>query len=146
MARKKTRRFLLLLAIILVAALTAGYLLWNKPHKNVQDAASVEVTAPALYKLFVADSLKAKNLYADKIILVSGRVEKISVNQQSQNIILLHTGVEGGYINCTMEGKNEAVKEQDSISIKGICSGYISGDADMGLPGDVFVTRGYLLK
>jgi len=145
MATKKSR-ILFLLAVIICIAAVAGYLLWNKPHKNVKEAAAVEVAAPALYKLFVTDSLKAKNLYTDKILLVSGRVEKISVNQQSQNIILLNTGVEAGYINCTMEGKAEGIQEHDSISIKGICSGYISGDADMGLPGDVFVTRGYLLK
>jgi hypothetical protein len=146
MVTKKRKNIFLLSAIIFIAAITAGYLLWNKPHKNVKDAVAVEVTATDLYNLFIADSSKSKNLYVDKIILVSGRVEKISVNQQLQDIILLKTAVTGAYINCTMENKTTGVKDHDSISIKGICSGYISGDIDMGLPGDVFLTRGYILK
>ena len=146
MTTKKRRDFLLLSAIIFIAAITAGYLLWNKPHKNVKDAVADVITATDLYNLFITDSLKAKNLYVDKIILVSGRVEKISVNLQLQDIILFKTAVTGAYINCTMENKTKDVKEHDSINIKGICSGYISGDMDMGLPGDVFLTRGYLFK
>jgi hypothetical protein len=146
MTTKKRKNFLLLSAIIFIGTITAGYLLWNKPHKNVKDAAAIEVTATDLYNLFIADSSKSKSLYVDKIILVSGRVEKISVNQQLQDIILLKTGVTGAYINCTMENKTIGVKDHDTVSIKGICSGYISGDIDMGLPGDVFLTRGYILK
>ena len=129
-----------------MAVLTVGYLLWNKPHKNVRDAAAAKVAATDLYNLFITDSLKAKNLYIEKIVLVWGQVEKISVNQQLQDIILLKTGVSGAYINCTMENKTEGVREHESVSIKGICSGYINGDTDMGLPGDVFLIRGYLLK
>ena len=129
-----------------MAVLAVGYLLWNKPHKNVRDAAAAKVAATDLYNLFITDSLKAKNLYIEKIVLVWGQVEKISVNQQLQDIILLKTGVSGAYINCTMENKTEGVREHESVSIKGICSGYINGDTDMGLPGDVFLIRGYLLK
>ncbi len=146
MTKNKRRTFLLFSLIIFIAVLTAGYLLWNKPHKNVKDAAAAKVAANELYNLFITDSLKAKKLYIDKIVLVSGQVEKISLNQQSQDIILLNTGVTGAYINCTMENKTQGVKEHDIISLKGICSGYINGDTDMGLPGDVFLTRGYLLK
>jgi tRNA_anti-like len=146
MVTKKLRTFFFLIAIIFIAAAAAGYWLWNKPHKNVKDTAAIKVAATELYDLFISDSVKAQNLYVDKIILVSGQVEKISVNQQSQPIILLNSGLPGAYINCTMENNTEDIKEYDSISIKGICSGYISGDADMGLPGDVFVIRGYLSK
>jgi tRNA_anti-like len=146
MTTTKKKRFFLVSVIIFTATATAGYLLWNKPHKNIKDAVAVEMAATELYNLFTTDSLKARNLYVDKVVLVSGQVERTFVNQQSQNVILLKTAVAGAYINCTMEKKSEGIKEHDSINIKGICSGYISGDADMGLPGDVFVTRGYLLK
>lgn len=146
MAQKKKGIFFLLAAIALLCAASVGYLLWNKPHKNVEDAPAVRVNAAELYNLFISDSLKAKNLYADKILLVSGRVERVSVNQQSQTIIMLATGTAGAYINCTLEKAAPPVKEQELIAIKGICSGYIAGDADMGLPGDVFLTRCYLSK
>jgi tRNA_anti-like len=146
MTTKKQRYFFGGAVIIFITVLTAAYLLWNKPHKNVEAAAAVEVAASDLYNLFITDSLKAKKIYVDKVVLVSGQVEKISVNQQQQNIILLKTAVSGAYINCTMEKNAEVFKQHENIKIKGICSGYISGDVEMGLPGDVFIIRGYLLK
>jgi hypothetical protein len=45
-----------------------------------------------------------------------------------------------------MEENSSTVKSGDNITIKGICSGYIAGDADMDLPGDVFIIRGYQIK
>jgi hypothetical protein len=61
-------------------------------------------------------------------------------------VILVETDVAGAYINCTMEEKTTGIIIGDKITLKGICSGYISGDMDMGLPGDVFLTRCYVHK
>lgn len=145
MASKKKNIFIVIVLLIGIAA-TAVYLMWNKPHRNVEDAIAVEVKAIDLYDLFIKDSVKANTAYTGKVLLVAGQVEKVSVNQQLQNIIELKTAVTGAYINCTMEKNPGVIKPDDSISIKGICSGYISGDADIGLPGDVFLVRGYLSK
>jgi tRNA_anti-like len=141
----KTRKiiFTAVIAIIAVTAVSI-YMVWNKPHKNVADADAVKVTAVDLYNGFITDSAMANARYADKVVLVSGEVNQVSQNQQLQQIILIKTAVNGASINCTMEGKTASCKTGDKISIKGICSGYISGDADMGLPGDVFLVRGYL--
>jgi hypothetical protein len=144
---KKTKKILLvsLVAIVIIIAIT-GYMMWNKPHKNVKDADAVKISAVELYNSFIADSSKANILYADKVVLVSGEVNQVSLNQQAQQVILLKTAVTGAFINCTMEGKTVGFKTGDSIAIKGICSGYISGDIEMGLPGDVFLIRAYLFN
>lgn len=141
---KKTKKIILIIvtAIIVVIAIT-GYVMWNKPHKNIKDADAVKITAVDLYNIFITDSAKAKSLYADKILLVSGEVNQVSLNQQAQQIILIKTAVTGAFINCTMEEKTIGFKAGDHIIIKGVCSGYINGDVDMGLPGDVFLIRGY---
>ena len=144
---KNTKKILFVTAaaIIVVTAVT-GYFMWNKPHKDVKAADSVKITAVDLYNIFITDSLKAKSSYTDKVVEVSGRIAQVSVNQQQQQVILIKTAVDGAYINCTMEEKAVGLKAGDDITIKGICSGYISADADMGLPGDVFLIRGYLSK
>jgi len=129
--------------VVVLAAALMGYMLWNKPHKEVKDASGVKITASELYNSFITDSAKARTLYTDKVVQVTGEVARLALNQQDQQIILIKTPVSGAYINCTMEEKAEVLKEGDPVTIKGICSGYISGDADMGLPGDVFVVRGY---
>lgn len=119
------------------------YYMWNKPHKNVKDADAENITAAELFDLYITDSAKAKDLYTGNIIHVTGEITRLSLNQQSQQVILLKTAVEGAAVNCTMEEKTVPVKPGDTITIKGICSGYISGDPEMGLPGDVFIIRGY---
>jgi hypothetical protein len=141
---KKTKKIFLVsvVAVIVIAAVT-GYMMWNKPHKNVQDADAVKITAVDLYNSFITDSAKANTLYADKVVLVSGEVIQLALNQQAQQVILVKTAVTGAFINCTMEVKTVGFKTGDSIAIKGICSGYISGDIEMGLPGDVFLVRAY---
>lgn len=143
----KTKKILLavIIALVAIAGIT-GYMMWNKPHKNVQDADAVKITAVDLYNNFITDSVKANTLYADKVVLVSGEVTRVALNQQAQQVILVKTAVTGAFINCTMEEKTVAVKTGDNIAIKGICSGYISGDMEMDMPGDVFLVRGYLLK
>jgi hypothetical protein len=144
---KKTKK-IIITSLVVVIAITAvvGYMMWNKPHKNVKDADAVSISAGELYNRFVTDSAKANAAYVNKVVLVSGEISQVSMNQQSQQIILLKTAVTGASINCTMEEKVADPKAGEKISIKAICSGYISGDADMGLPGDVFLIRGYLSK
>ena len=142
---KKTKKIILItiVAIVVISAIT-GYMMWNKPHKDVKDADAVKITAVDLYNIFITDSAKAKSSYTDKVVLVSGEVNRVSLNQQSQQVVFIKTAVTSAFVNCTMEQKAVDCKVGDKVIIKGICSGYIAGDADMGLPGDVFLVRGYL--
>lgn len=146
MTKKTKRNILLIVLLIILIGASIGYKMWNKPHRSVDAADAVKVTALSLYDTYQKDSAAAKKQYTDKVVEVSGTVSKRSTNQQNEVILLLATGLDGAYINCTMEGKAEDIKEGSAIAIKGICSGYIGGDADMGLPGDVVVVRGYIVK
>jgi hypothetical protein len=141
-ARLKRNILVFIIAVGLIGSVTA-YLMWNKPHQNVKDANAVRVSATDLYKTFTTDSAAAKSKYLNKVVAVSGEVKQVSLNQQNQQIILLKTSTPDASVNCTMEKQADNIKAGDTISIKAICSGYISGDADMGLPGDVFLIRGY---
>jgi len=131
------------IAIVVIGAVT-GYLQWNKPHRDVKGANAVVITAIELYKIFITDSVKAKAQYLNRVVEVSGEVQQVAVNQQKQQIILLKTGTPDASVNCTMEDTANNIKTGDTIMVKGICSGYISGDIDMGLPGDVFLVRCYI--
>ena len=145
MAGKK-KVFITVSLIIIVTAAAIGYYLWNKPAVNVAGADSVKSTAGELYKTFSTDSLQAKKQYAQQIVEVAGVVNGISMNQQNQNVVLLNTGMEGGNINCTMEGKAAHIKNGDSVILKGICNGLGQGDADLGILGDVYLIRCYQVK
>jgi tRNA_anti-like len=144
MTGKLKRNILFFFIICALVAFIAGYLLWNKPHRNVKDADAIETNAIDLYNIFISDSAKANVTYLNKVVKVSGTISGISVNQKHQKIILLKTSVSGASVNCTMEENINNYKAGDTIKLKGICSGYITGDADMGLTGDVFLIRCYV--
>lgn len=141
----KKRNIWISLIILLLAACLIGYKMWNKPHVDVRSADATPVTAVQLYQAFTTDSVKARQLYSNKIIAVSGTITRITENGQKQQVILLKTGTDGAAINCTLEEKANGITEGQAVTIKGICSGYIEGDADMGLPGDVFMLRCYYI-
>lgn len=143
MRRKTGRNIFLFFIAIIAIALIIGYRIWNEPHRNIKNANAVKATATALYGNLTKDSTTMKSKFVNKIVMVSGEVKQVLKNQKGQQIILLKTNFEGGSVNCTMEGKINNVKPGDMISIKGICSGYIGGDPDIDLPGDVFLTRCY---
>lgn len=138
---------ILLLVFLLVAVIALiGIVMWNKPHKNVNDVDTVKVSADDLYNAFIKDSIDAKKNYINKAVEVTGEVAQVSANQQYQTVILLKTNVEGAYINCTLEQKEAVAIVGTKIVIKGFCNGYNSGDADMGIPGDVILANCYVAK
>ena len=140
------KKVLVTVSLIIIAAFSIGYYWWNKPGMNVSDADGIKTAATALYKTFYTDSLQAKKEYAQQIVEVAGVVNSTSINQQNQKVVLLKTGMEGGNINCTMEGNAEHIKNGDSVNIKGICNGLGQGDADLGILGDVYLVRCYEVK
>ena len=130
--------------MILIAA-AAGYMIWNRPHRDIQDANGIQTTAIKLYTQLTTDSTDNRKSLVNKIIIVSGKVKQVATNQKGQQIILLETNFPGASVNCTMEEKIKSkINIGDRIAVKGICSGYIAGDPQMDLPGDVYIIRCYL--
>jgi hypothetical protein len=143
MGKKSKRYMLLAIAILAAIAVFIGYRVWNKPHRDIKDAEAVGTSAIALYEGLSANAADPKQMYLNKVVKVSGEIGRISENQQGQQVIFLKTKVPGGSVNCTMEEKINHLKTGDRIILKGLCSGYIGGDPDMDLPGDVFLIRCY---
>ena len=141
---KKNRKialFIFITTIVIVAIV--GYSIWNEPHRDIKRADGAKVSAVELYSYLTKDSATMKSKFVNNVVIVLGEVKKVLKNQNGDQIILLKTNIPDGSINCTMEEKANNVKPGNTISIKGICSGYIGGDLDMGLSGDVFLIRCY---
>ncbi len=133
---------LVLLAIIGGAA---GYYLWNKPHKDIATVEGTSINAPVLYQSFITDSATANKKYYQQVLNVTGAITNISKNLQNQTVTTLKTNTEGAFINCTMEGSIEDLTPGSTIAIKGVCQG-IQGDAELGILGDVYMVRCYIVK
>ena len=143
----KTKRiyFFTVIGILSIGAAAVLYQ-YNKGPLNIKNESGVPVEAAILYHAFLKDSLQAGHTYSIKIVESTGLVAQVSKNQQNQTVILLMTNETGAFINCTMEGETDLVKEDEKVIIKGICSGIGLGDSDLGITGDVYLSRCYLSK
>jgi len=144
---KKTRKWILgaIVLIVLVGG-AIGLYFYNKGPVDVKNSQATGIAATTLYDSFVKDSSGSLEEYTGRILSVQGRVQSVSQNQQKETVILLKTNSDGGYINCTMEEIKELPVPETEVNIKGICSGMGQGDAELGIMGDVYLTRGYLMK
>lgn len=141
----KIKKAGLIIVILALAVAAVGYFLWNKPHTNVQSTDGIKTTAIELYQSFTTDSAAANKKYIDKVVEVTGPVQSVSANQQQQTIVVLKTNT-GGAINCTMEQSNAVIKEGTTIKLKGVCTGIGEGDAELGIMGDVYLIRCYIVE
>lgn len=142
--RKKTvkRIGLVILAGVIIAGSIGAYM-WFKPHRNVQATkAFAELKVNDLVNEFVTDAAaaNAKYLASDgnsKVLIVEGRVSKISANQNGESVIVLKDkGAKVG-VSATFSQKTSAsttgIKEGDIIKVKGAITAGNSYDADLDL-------------
>jgi cytochrome c-type biogenesis protein CcmE len=134
------------LLITALFALTAAFFLNNKDPLDIAKARAIAVKAIDLYSVYSFDSVSAGKMYTDKILEVSGIVKEVSVNTQQQKVVFLKTGTDQAAVNCTLEMPVENIRPHEKINIKGICSGIGQGEPDMGIVGDVYLTRCILSK
>lgn len=142
----KAKKIVVWVMVLAAAGAATGYFLWNKPHKEVADAAGIKIKAAALYQAFITDSAAANTQYTDKIVEVSGTVKSVGVNQQQQAVVTLQAGTGDAAVNCTLEQKDAVIKEGTVIVVKGICTGMGEADADLGIMGDVYLIRCYIAQ
>lgn len=142
---KKKIIFFLLAGIIAIGAGFAYYL-YNKGPLDVKDTAGIPVNAADLYQSYYKDSLQAVKKYSNKIVETTGKVAQVTLNQQKQSIVLLTTNETGAFINCTMEDSLAVIKEDQTVKVKGICTGIMGMDLSMEILGDVYLSRCYLVK
>ena len=141
---KKSKKYILVSSVVVIAiAVIVATMVWNKPHENIKDAIAVKTDAITLYKRLAHDSIRAKAIFVNKVVAVSGKVKLVTNNLKKEQVVLLQTNMDDGAVNCTMEKNIPDLKVGDTVSLKGICLGYAGGDSSLELPGDVFLVRCY---
>lgn len=145
---KKTKKIIFFSILILVlAGASVGYYFYNKGPVNVKNASpSATFNAREIYELAITDSAATNKKFTDKIIAVSGVVSSIEINKENIVFIKLKTNRDGSLVNCKMEGQATAVKEQDSITLKGLYKQLGDAFPEMGILGDLYMERCYIIK
>lgn len=136
---------LLLLFVCLVLIILGFYvfrLYTGKVPKLTEVTAEVSVQATTLIKAFETDSAAANKKYLGKVLSVNGNIK--SIEKASANVVLGDKNLSTS-IRCSMDSTfaNEAValKADEKVTIKGVCTGYIPDDSGLGLGADVVMNR-----
>ena len=128
MSRKK---IIIILSIVLVT-LAGAYimlLVYNKPHIDVaKSSPKVSLVSKTLLDDFQNDENLANSKYLEQIIQVTGKISHLDI-ANGNGIVVLKDGNSFGSIMCHLSPEeNErlvTLKEGQSITIKGICTGYL---------------------
>lgn len=134
---KKTKLILILLvSAAVIGSAYAWLFIWNKPQMNIENKEAVRIAAVDLFNEYSTNEANANATYIDKIVEVTGVVNSVSKNSEGKTVVMLKTNDEMFGVNCTLE-KNVVIKEGETVSLKGICTGYLT---------DVVLIRCYKTK
>lgn len=123
------KRNITILIIISFIAIAAGYIwlfIWNPAPPSIEKTKAISIDAVTLFNAFSQNEKKANADYLDKVLQVRGEVTNITTNADGITVILLKTDDIMFGINCTMEEKNISVKTGDQVTLKGLCTGYLT--------------------
>jgi hypothetical protein len=137
--RKWVKVVLIIVALGLIGASAVVYYVYNKPHRDVSKEKGVQLSAQNLYDAFRTNEAEANKLYLDKAIELTGEVANVSTNQDGKVVVDFKTNDPLVVINCTFKEDPGALQPGQTITFKGICTGYIP-DAN------VVINEGVLVK
>jgi len=132
--------FIFILSVAAIGAATAYYL-YNKGPVDVKSSSGIKINAEDLYNAFSSDSVSAQKKYSNRILNVYGIINTVTVNVENKQIVTLKTSIDGAYINCVIEEPTAEINTGEKVNIKGICSGIGQGEPDLGIKGDVYLSR-----
>lgn len=123
---KKWKKIVLALALVIIvtgsAVVTYVYL---KPHRDVTKEKGVQLSAQSLYDAFRTNETAANAKYLNKAIELTGEVADVTANQDGKTVINFKTNDPMFMINCTFKTRPGGIKAGQTITFKGICTGYI---------------------
>lgn len=137
---KKWKKYVLGIVIAgVVAAVAVILYVYLKPHRDVAKEQGVQLSAQNLYDAFKTNEAAANARYLDKAIELTGEVAAVSKNQDGNTVVDFKTSDPMVMINCTFKTDPGVLKPGQTITFKGICTGYIP---DM----NVVINEGILVK
>jgi hypothetical protein len=143
MTKKSMKQIGLLILAGVVIAGSIGAYLYFKPHRDVQATnAFAELKVLDLINEFTSDAGKANAKYLasdgnSKVLIVEGRVRKISENQNGEKVIVLKdegakVGVSATFTKA-ITPNTQSIKVGDIVKIKGAITAGNRYDADLDL-------------
>jgi len=117
----------------LIAAVIGGigvwYFIFYKPthfKRDVADEQAINVTAVKIVADFLANEDSANKVYLNKAIAITGEVIEAKKNQDGKPTVTLKSNDSFSNIYCTLKDGTGEIQGGSTITVKGICTGYLS--------------------
>jgi hypothetical protein len=116
------------LFVLIVLAGIIGYYMYNKPVDSLENVKPVAtLSADSIFQLYEQDEAKTNELYLDRVINVTGKIQSVLSDTSGLSINLqTSSGLFG--VSCKMDpGYSDATQftEGQVVKVKGLCSGYL---------------------
>jgi hypothetical protein len=122
----KFRLLVIIIGVLVVAGVAIGWMMWNKPRRNVEDEKGLAITAVQLVKEYQENEAAANTKYLDKAIQVTGTVTEVKNNQDGKVTVTLGSDDAFTGVFCTLKESTTNISNGGAVTIKGICSGMLS--------------------
>jgi RecJ-like exonuclease len=127
--KNRVRKILIIGAVLLTAAVgTAWYIFTDSFTDTAKEKAAYTFNALDFIKEFQQNDSAPNKKYAEQIITINGRVTEVEQADTTVNIKMADTST-GSYVIFAFQQQDVAnvkkIKQGDSVSIKGSCSGGI---------------------
>ena len=127
LSKSSIKKFLIAIAILVAIGIAAVWYIFTETFTDTGiEKAAFTVTAHLFIKEFETDLVKSNKKYTEQIITVNGRIDAIENADTTVNIKMADSTT-GSYAIFAFQQKDMAkvkqLKEGDSVSIKGSCSG-----------------------
>ena len=119
----------MLLAIGVIAATGVWYYVFEYEkthHRDVESENAINVTASQLVKDYETDEAKANSRYLNKAIHINGVVIKSGRDQAGTYTVSLKSDDPFANVLCTLKKNGNLSSEGATITLKGICSGFLT--------------------
>lgn len=94
--------------------------------RDVADEKGIRITAAALVKAYQDNESNANALYLDKPIEIKGEISDTKVDQAGNTTVSLKSEDAFASVFCTLKKAAPGLKIGQTITIKGICTGFLS--------------------
>ena len=128
---KKRKHIISGLLLLIAAASGFGYYWYNKkPADTRTQTAFMELTAEKLLSEFRQDEAAATTRYADRLLIVSGKLRMVETDTAGQATAYLDAGDPLSSVICSFyideSGKVQKIAPGTIVRVKGICTGMLT--------------------
>jgi putative alpha-1,2-mannosidase len=117
------------LVLVVLAVIMVWFFVFYAPVHFKRDVAvekGIQITATALVKAYQENEVNANTFYLDKTIEIKGEISDTKVDQAGNTTLTLKSSDAFASIFCTLKKKDSSLKIGQTVTVKGICTGFLS--------------------